>query len=132
MRAGLCQCCFCILMLLPAVVGSQEPVPLVSPEEAAWLEANPEAIVDLSALPPDQLQKFVDIYQGLTPEEQDRLRENSGELQALSPEEQAWALDNPAAVGQIGKLSQAERQRLLELYRQADPATQRRLRNRKP
>jgi hypothetical protein len=131
MRNRLSPCCFCISMLLSAVVGSQEPVPLVSPEEAAWLEANPEAIVDLSALPPDQLQKFVDIYQGLTPEEQDRLRENAGELQALSPEEQAWALDNPAAVGQIGKLSQAERQRLLELYRKADPATQRRLRNQK-
>lgn len=132
MRAKSLFCCYCMLMLLSGAVCGQDAAPILSPEDAAWLEANPDAIVDLSTLPPDQLQKFVDLYQGLTPEEQDKLRDSAGELQALSPDEQAWALDNPAAVGQLGKLSQAERQRLLDLYRRADPATQRRLRNQKP
>ncbi len=104
----------------------------VTPEEAAWLEANPDAIVDLSEIPPDQLQKFVDLYQGLTPEEQGQLRDNADALRALSADEQALALDNPAAVRQLGKLPEAERNRLLKLYRDTDPATQRRLLNAAP
>lgn len=121
-----------LLALVATVAWGQDALPSLSPEEAAWLEANPDAIVDLSRLPPDQLQQFVEIYQDLSPEEQQKLRDNTDEFQAMSPEEQAWALENPSAVGKLGKLAPAERERLLRLYRQADPATQRQLRNQKP
>lgn len=122
-----------VLVAMGPVTAAGEPAPAaISGEEAAWLATHPDAVVELSQMPPDQMLRFLEVYQALSPEEQQQLRDNAGELQSLSPEEQAWALENPDGVRLLGSLAPEERARLLELYRSADPNTQRRLRNIQP
>ena len=96
--------------------------------ERRWVMEHPEAIKALGDMPKEDLGKFLETYRSLPPDEQAKVREHATDLQGLGANERKWALENPDAVRQLGNLSDAERQKLLETYKNLTPAEQEKLR----
>ena len=100
----------------------------LGPAERSWALANPDAVRQLGTLSDGERKKFLDTYKNLSEGEKQKLMENAGELSKLSPEERAWALENPDAVRQLGNVPDADRDKMMDAYRSVSPETQRVLR----
>lgn len=85
--------------------------------ERQWLMEHPEAIKALGEMPKEDVGKFLQTYQSLSSEEKAMVREHASELQNLGPAERSWALNNPDAVKQLGALSDGERKKFLDTYK---------------
>lgn len=96
--------------------------------ERRWMAEHPDALRALADMPREDVAKLIDTYRSLPPGEQQKLRDHAAELQGLGPEERKWALEHPDAVRQLGGLSDADRQKLLDVYRGLSPAEQAKLR----
>jgi hypothetical protein len=96
--------------------------------ERRWVMEHPEAIKALGDMPKEDLGKFLETYRSLPPEEQAQIREHASDLQGLGANERKWALENPDAVRQLGSMSDADRQKLLQTYKSLTPAEQEKLR----
>jgi hypothetical protein len=97
----------------------------LGPAERNWALQNPDAVRQLGAMPEDERKKVVETYQKLTPEEQQKLRQNSAELGKMSPAERKWALENPDAMRQLGNVPDGERDQMIDAYRNLSPDAQR-------
>ena len=97
----------------------------MSPAERSWALQNPDAVRQLGAMPEDERKKVLETYQKLTPQEQQKLREHSAELGKMSPDERKWALENPEAMRQLGKVPDGERDQMIDAYRNLSPDAQR-------
>jgi hypothetical protein len=100
----------------------------LGPAERSWALANPDAVRQLGALSEGEQKKFLDTYKNLSDAEKKKLMENADELGKLSPEERAWALENPDAVRQLGNVPDGDRDKMMDAYRSVSPETQRALR----
>ena len=101
----------------------------LGPAERSWALQNPDAVKQLGALSDGERKKFLDTYKNLSDGEKQKLMENADELGKLSPEERAWALENPEAVRQLGNVPDADRDKMMDAYRSVSPETQRMLRD---
>jgi hypothetical protein len=102
----------------------------LAPAERSWALQNPDAVRQLGSMPEDQRKKLLETYGNLSAEDQRKLREHAGELRKLSPEEQNWALGHPDTVRQLGNVPDAERQQMIDSYRNLPPDAQRFVRDR--
>ena len=100
----------------------------LGPAERSWALNNPDAVKQLGTLSDGERKKFLDTYKNLSDGEKQKLMENADELGKLSPEERAWALENPDAVRQLGNVPDADRDKMMDAYRSVSPETQRILR----
>ena len=96
--------------------------------ERQWLMEHPEAIKALGDMPKEDVGKFLQTYQTLSPEEKAQVREHAADLQNLGANERKWALENPDAVRQLGTMSDADRTKFLQTYKNLTPAEQEKLR----
>jgi len=97
-------------------------------EERRWLAENPSAMEALGSMSREEMGQFLETYQGLSPEEKQKLRDHAGDLQKLGPAERKWALENPDAVRQLGALPDAEREKFLSTYENLSAAEKQKLR----
>ncbi len=97
-------------------------------DERAWVAEHPEALQALGAMPREELGQFLQTYQGLSAEEKAKVREHAADLQQLGPSERKWALQNPDAVRQLGTMSDDDRKKFLETYKNLTPEEQEKLR----
>ena len=95
--------------------------------ERQWLMEHPEAIQALGSMPREDVGKFLQQYQSMSPEEKAMVREHAGDLQALGPAERKWALENPDSVRQLGALSEDERKKFLDTYKNLSDAEKQKL-----
>lgn len=89
----------------------------LGPNERKWALDNPDAVRQLGAMSEEDRRKFLETYKSLTPAEKEKLRTHADDLQALSPEDRKWALENPDAVRQLGAMPDGQRDQLLDVYR---------------
>ena len=101
----------------------------MSPSERSWALQNPDAVRQLGAMPDEERKKVLDTYRNLTPEEQQKLRDHADDFKSMSPEERKWALDNPSAMRQLGNLPDADRDKMIDNYRNLSPDAQKFIRN---
>lgn len=101
----------------------------LGPAERQWALANPDAVRQLGDMPEADRKKFLDSYKNLTPAEQEKLRTHADQLKALSPEDRAWALENPDAVRLLGNLPDNQRDQMMDAYKQLPPDSQKVIRD---
>jgi hypothetical protein len=101
----------------------------LGPAERSWALQNPDTVRQLGAMSEDERKKVVETYQKLTPEEQQKLRENSAELGKMSADERKWAIDHPDSMRQLGNMPDGDRDQMIDAYRNLSPDAQRYVRD---
>jgi len=124
-RTTLLSVWFCLAV---SNFGFAQNAPQPSGDERRWIAEHPEALQALGSLPREDLAKFLQTYQDLTPEEQAKLRDHAGEMQQLSPTERSWAIQNPDAMRQLGAMPEEQRKKFVDEYRKLTPEEKEKLR----